>query len=151
MNSPAHRLKAKFPLSSYHRINASAGEFRLNFSQDEQFLISTTQESSRLILTCSQVDLEPCFSETNTLLVNNVGDLRFGRNSYIYCGPQVKVRIVSLQRKISLKIRGSKGIGEMECKFFTRKQRFLEGEESSCGKLGNGRRSKVRNKSINPT
>jgi len=100
--------------------------------------------SSRLVLTCERVDLRNCSANADTLVVNNVGDLRFGRNSFIYCGPQVNVRVVSIRRKISIRIRRDGRLGEMGCKFFSRKQRFLEGDESSCGKLGEGRMEKVR-------
>jgi hypothetical protein len=118
----------------------------MNFNKDCLILITTPEKRSRIVLNCSPVPLANCSISRDTLTVNLKGDIKFGRNSYVYCGPNAQVRITSLRRRMSIRIKQSYNIeGTAYCSFHSRKQRdlgtdFMIGtgsqQSSNCGRLG---------------
>lgn len=135
------------------RFSGKSGSFRMNFTDDCVILITTPEKRSRIVLNCSPVVLGNCTTNRDTLTVNLKGDMKFGRNSYFYCGPKAQIRTSSLRRRMSIKIRKSYGIEESsQCTFHSRRQRDLNVESPilgglfstptpTCGRLG--RNSKV--------
>lgn len=134
-----------------HRFNATSGRFNLNFTQDCIYLLVSPEPQSRIILHCENMQLSNCSQFKDVLTVNLNGDLRFGRNSYLYCGANAHVRTTSLRRRIAIRVRQDFNvIGDTQCTFFARKQRFYNeinvgGDTNDCGR--HGRNAKVHKES----
>lgn len=131
------------------RFNATSGRFELNFTQDCIYLLVSPAAHSRVILHCENVHLSNCSVNRDTLTVNLKGDLRFGRNSYLYCGSNVHVRTTSLRRRISIRVRQDLNVRAVtECNFFARKERNYNDEAGGSHGIGecgrHGRNSKVK-------
>ncbi|CAG7717985.1 unnamed protein product [Allacma fusca] len=132
-------------------INGTSGSFEMNFNDDCTVLLASPIPKTRMILHCESMRLPSCNVSRDALTINLLGDMRFGRNSYFYCGKS-QIRATTIRRRMSIRIRRTKSVNDnVKCHFLTRQQRFISNflkkggntnvNTGDCGRLG--RASKI--------